>query len=389
MSDRLLIVGGGPAGLATARAFRGAGGHGEVVILSADDRPPYRRPPLTKELLRGEAGEADLPLEEPAWYAANGVRLRLGATVEAVDPGRRVAVLAGGEEVGFRACAICTGSEAVTPPIPGADGPRVLRVRSARDGLRLAAEVRPGRRVAVIGSGFIGCEAAASAAIRGAEVTMVTPEPAPQAERLGDEVGAILAGWLRAEGVDLRPGREVTAIEDGNGAGAVRLLLEGGDALEADVVVLGTGARPLVGLAEGAGITPEEGGVPTDAAMRTTAPGISCAGDPAFALNEAAGRRLRVEHWGEAINQGEVAGAALAGVDARWAVAPGFWSTIGARVLKQVAWGDGWDEVRVEGGSDGFTAWLAREGRLVGVTTHERDDDYERGRALLEGGAAG
>ena len=121
--------------------------------------------------------------------------------------------------------------------------------------------------------------------------------------------------------------------------------------------------------------------------MRSSADGVRCAGDIALAHNPTAGRRLRVEHWGEALAQGEVAGRAIAGEDARWDAVPGFWLTIGLRTLKQHAWGDGWDDVRVDAGADGFTAWYGRDGRLVGVLTHERDRDYERGNDLIAAGA--
>jgi NADPH-dependent 2,4-dienoyl-CoA reductase/sulfur reductase-like enzyme len=385
VSGRLVIVGGGPAGLAVARAFREAGGEGPVLMLSADDRPPYERPALTKELLRGEVDEHQLPIEPPAWYADHGVEIRCGAAVRSIDPERRRVALDDGEEIEFRDCALCTGSEAIVPPIPGADGPRVHRIRTARDGLTLARRFRPGLRVAVVGSGFIGCEAAASLAVRGAAVTMLTPESAPQGERMGEEVGEILAGWLRDLGVGVSTGVEVTAIE--NRDDGLALSLDGGSRVAADIAVIGTGARPLTRLAEEAGAGLHEGGVPTDAAMHTGVPGLWCAGDPACALNAAAGRRLRVEHWGEAQNQGAVAGRTIAGADAAWATAPGFWSSIASRTIKQVAWGDGWDEVRLEGGPEGFTARYGREGRLVGVLTHERDQDYERGRTLVEGGA--
>ena len=110
------------------------------------------------------------------------------------------------------------------------------------------------------------------------------------------------------------------------------------------------------------------------------------AGDVAFAANAAAGRPLRVEHWGEALNQGEVAGRTLAGERARWDVAPGFWSTVGQRTIKHVAWGDGWDEARLDEHDDGFTVWYGLGGVTVGVLTHERDADYERGRVMVERG---
>ena len=124
-----------------------------------------------------------------------------------------------------------------------------------------------------------------------------------------------------------------------------------------------------------------------DASLRTGVEGLWCAGDIAFAVNASAGRRLRVEHWGEALRHGEVVGRNLAGGAAVWDHVPGFWSTIGRRTLKQAAWGDGWDEVVVDSDADGFTAWYGREGRTVGVLTHARDADYERGAGLVRQGA--
>ena len=384
--ERLAIVGGGPAGHAVAKAFREAGGGGEVLLLTAEDRRPYRRPPLTKEYLRGELGESDLPLEGPGWYEAHGVELRCGATVGGLDPLDRVLTMLDGERIGYRDCVLCTGSEPARPPIAGVADPRVHVLRTVGNATRLAQAVDPGTTVCVIGAGFIGCEAAASLSMRGADVTVIAPEPAPQSGRLGDEVGAVIRGWLEELGIVLRAGEEVAEVLYPEAAGA-RLRLRSGEEITCDEVVLGAGVAPRVGLAELAGAGLEGGAVVTDASMRTAVAGLWCAGDIAFAHNAAAGRRLRVEHWGEALAHGAVAGAALAGRRSEWAQAPGFWSTIGRRTLKQAAWGDGWDETRLDGDADGFTAWYGRDGRVVGVLTHDRDDDYESGRELVEAGA--
>jgi NADPH-dependent 2,4-dienoyl-CoA reductase/sulfur reductase-like enzyme len=155
--------------------------------------------------------------------------------------------------------------------------------------------------------------------------------------------------------------------------------------LEADLVLFAVGVRPRSGLAEAAGLELQDGRIVTDEHMRTSADGVYAAGDVALARNAAAGRRLPVEHWGEALNQGAVAGARAAGGDAVWDAAPGFWSTIGERTLKHVAWGDGFDEARLvvhPGG--GWTVWYGRGGTTVGVLTHECDEDYEHGRGLVE-----
>src|SRR5581483_7884439 len=141
---------------------------------------------------------------------------------------------------------------------------------------------------------------------------------------------------------------------------------------------------PRVELAVSAGIELESGAVPVDAHLRTAKPGLYAAGDVAFARNATAGRRLRVEHWGDALGQGEVAGRNAAGADAVWDAVPGFWSTIGEHTLKYGAWGDGFDDSRFEDHGDGsFTAWYGLNGTIVGVLTHERDEDYERGSELI------
>jgi NADPH-dependent 2,4-dienoyl-CoA reductase/sulfur reductase-like enzyme len=385
-SDRIVIVGGGPAGLSAARGYRAAGGRAPVVILAAEPHAPYRRPPLTKEFLRGRMTPGELPIEDDAWFRRHDVELRTATPVAALRPRDREVDLAGGGSLAYAECVLCTGSEPVRPPVDGADLPGVHVIRTLDDSAALAAPIHPGVRVAVIGSGFVGCEAAASLAMRGAAVTLVTPEPAPQAERLGEEVGGLIRAWLEEAGAEVRCGAAVAAIRDDDDALEVALEDDGGR-IACDRVVLGTGVAPRIGLAEAAGIRVEDGAVPVDHAMRSSADGVRCAGDIALAHNPTAGRRLRVEHWGEALAQGEVAGRSIAGEDAAWDAVPGFWSTIGLRTLKQRAWGDGWDELRVDGDGDGFAAWYGRDGRLVGVLTHERDRDYERGGDLVAAGA--
>jgi 3-phenylpropionate/trans-cinnamate dioxygenase ferredoxin reductase subunit len=152
-------------------------------------------------------------------------------------------------------------------------------------------------------------------------------------------------------------------------------------------VLLATGVTPNGDLATDVGLELRDGAVPVDSSMRSLHPFISAAGDVARAQNELARRPLRVEHWGDALAQGEVAGRALAGQDAVWEEVPGFWSTIGSRTLKHAAWGDGFDDARaVEHDNGAFTVWYTRAAVVVGVLTHERDEDYDRGRRLIAHG---
>ncbi|HEY2637055.1 MAG TPA: NAD(P)/FAD-dependent oxidoreductase [Solirubrobacteraceae bacterium] len=379
----LLVVGGGPAALATARAYRGAGGSGTVTLVAAENRLPYRRPPLTKELLRGELSPEELPIEREDYYTEHEVRVLRGARATALDPERRTVTVEGYGELGYATCVLATGSIPARPAVPGAEDPGLHVVREVGHALALQ---RHGPRVAVVGSGFIGCEAAASLAMRGAAVTLISLECVPQVERLGDEVGARLAAWLAEHGVALELGVELDALERREDGWAV--LLAGEREVGADTVLLATGVRPATDLAEAAGMPFDKGAVACDERLATPVDGLFAAGDVACARNAAAGRSLRVEHWGEALTHGEVAGRAIAGAAAAWDNAPGFWSTIGRRTLKQVAWGDGWDAVDVvDHPGGGWTAWYACEGRCVGVLCHEADDDYERGRELVESGA--
>jgi NADPH-dependent 2,4-dienoyl-CoA reductase/sulfur reductase-like enzyme len=370
---QLLIVGGGPAALAAARGYRAAGGEGDVTLFTPELVVPYQRPPLSKEFLRGELDEAGLPIEDEAWFENQGVEVRLGGEVKTLDPAARKLTLGSGAVLEYDACVLATGAEPLVLPVPGATEEWVLLLRSLATARVLRDRAATAKTALVVGSGFIGCEAAASLAMRGVDVTLVSDEDIPHASRLGEEAGRRITGWLEAAGVTLKLGEPVEELTEG----------------AADLVLMAAGVQPRAGLAETAGLEVRDGRIVVDEHMRTSAEGVYAAGDVAFAHNVKAGRHLAVEHWGEALNMGEIAGRAIAGdADAQWDVAPGFWSTIGEHTLKYVAWGDGFDEARlVEHGKGAWTIWYGTEGRTVGVLTHDRDEDYESGRGLVETGA--
>ena len=378
----LLVVGGGPAAHSAAKGYRAAGGTGAVILLAGERRFPYDRPPLSKDLLRGEAEPDALPLEP-----LDDVAVRHGEAIALHPVQRRVAVK-GDEDITYTSVVLATGATPVRPPIPGADLPDVHVLRTVADALALrAATAAPRTRVLVLGSGFIGCEAAASLRARGCAVTLVSQEPAPQQARLGDAVAARLASWLDAAGVDARYDAELKAIEDGE---PLRATLGDGTIVDADVVLLASGVRPRVELAQSAGLALADGGeIAADAALRTSAPGVLACGDCCRATHALAGRPLHVEHWGDALAQGEVAGWTAAGKAAAWDTVPGFWSTIGTNTLKYAAWGDGFDTINlVEHGDGAFTAWYGdAAGACVGVLTHDHDPDYDTGIKLISEGA--
>ncbi|MEU8637212.1 FAD-dependent oxidoreductase [Amycolatopsis sp. NPDC048633] len=377
-AQNLVVIGSGPAGVSAARAYREAGGPGPVDVLTADTDPPYERPPLSKEFLRGESG---LPSLAEDYLAGHDITVTLGDPVTELGDGRLRT--ASGVVHRFTTCVLATGSEPVRPEIPGADHPDVRTLRSAADARALREAASGVRSAIVVGAGFIGCEAAVSLSRLGLQVTVVCPDDVPQERRLGREAGAFLLRWLKSEGVSVLRGTKLLSIE-----GGYRIRTDLVPILDAGFVVLATGVRPRIELAEAAGLTVERGRIRTDEHLRTSMPGVLAAGDIALAYHPAAGRALAVEHWGEGLAMGEVAGRTAAGEDAVWDEVPGFWSVIGDRVLKYAAWGDGFDRAHPLPRDDGgFTVWYERDGKTVGVLTHEADDDYERGQELVRRGA--
>ncbi|MHB8241970.1 MAG: NAD(P)/FAD-dependent oxidoreductase [Solirubrobacteraceae bacterium] len=382
-AERIVIVGAGPAGLSTARTYRERGGEGEVTLVGEEPLLPYTRPPLTKELLRGERDVNELAIEPERWFEANEVKLLRGMRVSAVDPSRGEVTLEGHVRLPADEIVLATGSEPSRPPIPGVEHAGVQTVRRLPDSECVAAASGASARAIVIGTGFIGCEVAGSLAMRGLDVTLIGEELLPQLERLGEQAAERIAAWLEDLGVETIGAAEVSAIHDGR-----TVELNDGRRVEGLPIVLATGVQPRGELAETAGLQMRGGAVVVDEAMRASAPHVLAVGDLACAFNASAGRHLRVEHWGDALGHGEVAGQTLALGTARWESVPGFWSMIGERTLKHAAWGDGFDEERLVAGDGGaFTVWYGRHGATVGVLTHEHDEDYERGRELIAAGA--
>jgi 3-phenylpropionate/trans-cinnamate dioxygenase ferredoxin reductase subunit len=267
--------------------------------------------------------------------------------------------------------------------LPGLPDDAELHVlRSVSDLRRLGEAAEHARTAVVVGSGFIGCEAAASLAIRGLEVTVVSPEPGPQQQRLGDRVSLAIRGWLEGVGVCLHHDVEVASVEAPR-----RLHLSDGTTLEPDLVLLALGVAPATDFLAGSDVRLDGGRVLVDSGMQTSVPDVYAAGDAALADHAVAGRRVAVEHWGDAETMGEIAGRNAAGGSEQWRSVPGFWSEIGEQTLMYAAWGDGWDTVRVVEDGTAFTVWYGKEGRLVGVLAHEAEDDYERGQELIAAGA--
>ena len=253
-------MGSGPAGLAAARAFRERDENTPVLMITADRHPAYNRPPLTKDYLRGESERDELWLVEEDWYAEHDVELRLATRVSELDPGRRHVTITDGSKIRYRDLVLATGSRPKPLDVPGGDHPELILVRDLDSGERLRTlGGQTGTRVVVIGSGFIGCEAAASLATRGLDVTLVHSDDHPHTTRLGAEAGQRIGDWLTEHGVTRRTATRVSALER-RGEGWL-VSLDDGTTLSADAVVCGGGVEPNVELARQAGLPLDHGGI--------------------------------------------------------------------------------------------------------------------------------
>jgi NADPH-dependent 2,4-dienoyl-CoA reductase/sulfur reductase-like enzyme/nitrite reductase/ring-hydroxylating ferredoxin subunit len=376
----IVIVGGGAAGFAAAERLRREGFEGGVVMLSNDSAPPVDRPNLSKDYLAGTAPEEWVPLRPDDFYTDAGIELRLGATVASIDVRSRAVALAGGETISYDRLLLATGAEPIRLTIPGAD--RIFTLRSLADSRAIIARSQTARSAVVLGASFIGLEVAASLRARGLEVHVVAPEKRPMERVLGAEMGDLVRALHEEHGVVFHLEETARAIEGD------QVMLAGGGALQADLVVAGVGVRPRTDLAEKAGLAIDRG-VVVDGYMETSVPGVFAAGDIARWPDALSGERIRVEHWVVAERQGQTAAANMLGAREPFASAPFFWSQHYDLRINYVGHAEKWDEIAVEGdikGKDGLVRYK-RDGRLLAVASILRDLESLEAEVALERGA--
>jgi 3-phenylpropionate/trans-cinnamate dioxygenase ferredoxin reductase component len=307
-----LIVGAGLAGAKAAQTLREEGFTGRIQLVGAETQPPYERPPLSKAYLTGTAERDTIYVHEPSWYDDHDVELRLGTAAVGLDAAAHEVTLDTGKRLRYDKLLLATGSSPRRLQLPGADLDGVHYLRQVQDADRLrTALTRGGRRVVVVGGGWIGLEVAAAARGHGNDVTVVEPHQVPLRAALGDELGAVFAELHRDHGVDLRLSTRVHQLV-GSGSHVTGVVTNRGDELPADLAVVGVGALPNVDLAEKAGLS-VEGGIVVDQALRSSHPDVHAAGDVASAYHPLLGRHVRVEHWANALNGGPAAARSMLG----------------------------------------------------------------------------
>jgi 3-phenylpropionate/trans-cinnamate dioxygenase ferredoxin reductase component len=383
----IVVVGGGLAGGKAVDELRSAGYAGPLVLVAAEAHRPYERPPLSKGYLTGDAERDTVFVHPEAWYGEHDVELRLDDAVTTLDTTAHEVTTASGERIGYSQLLLANGAVPRRLPLPDLDAAhaeRVLYLRTIDDSETLKSWLRPGVRIVVVGGGWIGLESASAARGAGADVTVLEADSAPLLRVLGPDVAAVFAGLHRQHGVDLRCNTSVSGIEPA-GEG-LRVVLAGGDHVDADVVLVGIGIVPSTELAEAAGLTVSNG-IDTDAQLRTSDPDVFAAGDVANVFYTALDRRVRVEHWASALNQPAVVAKAMLGGDETFDEQPYFFTDQYDLGMEYHGYADPTTDRLVVRGSLQDTAfvavWVDADGRVSAAMHVNCWDDSDAVKALV------
>jgi 3-phenylpropionate/trans-cinnamate dioxygenase ferredoxin reductase subunit len=383
-TERVVVIGGGQAGLQAAASLRERGFGGPVTLLAGEGRLPYQRPPLSKGYLAGQDQDGDLLLRPASFFAAHGIELVCGDPAARIGRRAREVELCSGRRIGYQRAVLATGARPRPLPVPGAGLAGVFTLRSLADAGRLRSELRPGRRLVVIGGGMIGFELAATAAGRGLAVTVVEALPQAMARVASGELAGYLTGEQRRHGVTVLLGRTVSALLPGPDGRVGSVTLTTGEQLAADLAVVAIGVQPDDRLAREAGLATGDG-VLVDEQLCSSDPAIYAIGDCARYPSAQAGGQVRLESVQNAADHGRHVAAGVCGAPGRYARVPWFWSDQHGAVVQIAGLTDGYDRTAVAGApAEGrFSVLCFRGRRLLGVESVNRPADHIRARRLI------
>ncbi|PYN31575.1 MAG: reductase [Candidatus Rokuibacteriota bacterium] len=379
----IAIVGASLAGSSAAATLREEGFDGRVVLIGAEPQPPYDRPPLSKNYLRGGMPFEKTLLRPLEFYRERNIEMRLGTTVTRVEPEKRILELPGGERLEFDQLLIATGGRNRRFPIPGLDLPGVHDLRTVADADRIREAIAAGGRAVVVGMGFIGAEVAASMRQSGLEVVAVEPFKTPLYRALGEEIGRVVEGLHRDHGVELILEDAVTAFE---GAGKVeRIVTRNGRRIECNLAVFGLGIEPATELVAGTTVRVDNG-IVVDDQCRTNVPGIFAAGDVANHYHPVCGRQMRVEHWQNGVKQGAAAARSMLGRSQSYDEVHWFWSDQFDANIQYAGFHADWDTIVVRGSlaERKFLAFYLADGRVESVVAINQGRDLRRTLPIIK-----
>jgi 3-phenylpropionate/trans-cinnamate dioxygenase ferredoxin reductase subunit len=385
-SPSFVIIGAGLAGAKAAEGLRAEGFGGRLLLLGDEAQRPYDRPPLSKAYLRGETDRDSLYLHEAGFYAAHDIELHTSAPVRSIHPAARQLELASGERIAYDRLLLATGATPRRLPLPGAALDGVHHLRSRRDADALAAAAARAEHVVVVGTGWIGSEAAASLRQLGRDVTLLGPDTAPLARVLGPEVAEVYRDLHADHGVRLLLGTRVAGFR---GDRRVEAVVTGdGRTIECDLVLVGAGATPRTELARAAGLQVHNGVLVNERLQALGAAGVFAAGDVAAAWHPRYQTYLRVEHWANALNQGLAAARSMLGVATPYERLPYFYSDQYDLGMQYSGLAATWDEVVFRGdpATGTFIAFWLKDQRVVAGMNANVWEVVEAIQALIRGG---
>ncbi|AYM56714.1 NAD(P)/FAD-dependent oxidoreductase [Agrobacterium fabrum] len=386
MTERLVIVGAGQAAFALASKLRALKDERPITIIGSEDAYPYQRPPLSKKYLLGEMSFDRLMFRPEEWYAENNVDIRLSTWVEEIDRAAKTVRMQDGSTLSYDKLALATGAAPrLLPASIGGDLEGVLTVRDKRDADRLVEEMKPGRRLLVIGGGYIGLEAAAVAHKLGLEVTLIEMADRILQRVAAKETADIMRGIHQAHGVSIREKTGLVRLVGMDGRVAAAELSDG-SMLDVDFVIVGIGVTPNDRLARESGLDVGNG-IVVDALTRTSDADIHAVGD--CAMLPWRGQHVRLESVQNAVDQAEAAAAVLAGTEAAYEAKPWFWSDQYEVKLQIAGFNLGYDETMLRPGAreGSWSVWYFRDGRFVAVDAVNDAKAYVAGKKLLDIGA--
>ncbi len=385
-SPTFAIVGAGLAGAKAAQTLRAEGFGGRLLLFGNEGERPYDHPPLSKAYLRGETDHDSLYLHEEGFYAAHGIELRASTPVRSVDPAGHQLELASGEHISYERLLLATGAAPRRLRLPGAELDGIHYLRTRRDADTLAAAAACAEHIVVVGTGWIGSEAAASIRQLGRDVTLIGPDTAPLARVLGPEVGRVYRDLHADHGVQLILGTRVAAVR---GSGRVEAVVTGdGRTIPCDLALVGAGAIPRTELAEAAGL-PVRNGVLTNERLEVIgAAGVYAAGDVAAAWHPRYQTYLHVEHWANALNQGPAAARNMLGIATPYERLPYFYSDQYDLGMEYSGLAATWDRVVLRGdpATRAFIAFWLKDQRVVAGMNANVWDVIEPIKALIRDG---
>ena len=379
----IAIVGASLAGSSAAATLREEGFDGRTVLIGAEPQLPYDRPPLSKNYLRGTTSFEKTLLRPPEFYRERDIEMRLGTTVTRVDAEKRMLALQDGERLEFDQLLIATGGRNKRFPIPGIDLPGVYDLRTVADADRIREAIGHGGRAVVVGLGFIGAEVAASMRQSGLEVVAVEPFKTPLYRALGEEIGRVVEGLHRDNGVEMILDDAVTAFE---GSGKVeRVVTRNGRRIQCSLAVFGLGIEPATELVAGTPVRVDNG-IVVDDQCRTNVPGIFAAGDVANHHHPVCGRQIRVEHWQNGVKQGAAAARSMLGRGQSYDEVHWFWSDQFDANIQYAGFHAPWDRMVVRGSLPElkFLAFYLTEGRVESVVAINQGRDMRRTLPIIK-----